>query len=337
MFPQSLYPYPTTSPLAPPSTSRSSSHLYTPRIVSTEIFNLSFDTGCYASESFDANNLEQMDVKKTFLYGDLEKLVYMLQLEGFIQPGQEHLVYKLKKSLYGLKQSPRLSLDDDSSFIFLLLYVDDMLIVVKSMVEVNKLKSLLSKEFDMKDLGATKKIIGMEIHRDRALGRLWLSQHNYVKRMLERFNMDNAKPVPYASAVGCLMYAMVCTRLVLAHAINYGITFSKQQSDPSVKGYVDADYAGDLDERRSTIVRPQRNHYDLCVWSRSWVFNKVEFNYILTMSAIYLEKPSISSKDQTHRCEVSQDRELVSFSELFLEKVHTSENAADMLTKHITT
>ena len=62
------------------------------------------------------------------------------------------------------------SLDNDSSFIFLLLYVDDMLIVTKSMVKVNKLKSLLSKEFDMKDLGATKKILGMEIHRDRASG-----------------------------------------------------------------------------------------------------------------------------------------------------------------------
>ena len=47
--------------------------------------------------------LEQMDVKTTFLYGDLEELVYMVQLEGFIQPGQEHLVCKLKKSLYGLK------------------------------------------------------------------------------------------------------------------------------------------------------------------------------------------------------------------------------------------
>ena len=133
------------------------------------------------------------------------------------------------------------SLDDESSFIFLLLYVDDMLIAAKSMVEVNKLKSLLSKEFDMKDLGAAKKILGMEIHRDKASGRLWLSQHSYVKRMLERFKMDNAKPistplanhfrlstsqcpktddevndmskVPYASAVGWLMYAMVCTRL----------------------------------------------------------------------------------------------------------------------------
>ena len=115
-----------------------------------------------------------------------------------------------------------------------------MLIAAKSLVEVNKLKSLLSKEFDMKDLGAAKKILGMEIHRDKASGRLWLSQHSYVKRMLERFKMDNAKPistllanhfrlstsqcpktddevndmskVPYASAVGWLMYAMVCTR-----------------------------------------------------------------------------------------------------------------------------
>ena len=66
------------------------------------------------------------------------------------------------------------SLDDGSS-IFLLLYVDDMLIAIKSMSKVNKLKILLSREFDMKDLGAAKKILAMEIHRDRALGRLWLS------------------------------------------------------------------------------------------------------------------------------------------------------------------
>ncbi|RVW31007.1 Retrovirus-related Pol polyprotein from transposon TNT 1-94 [Vitis vinifera] len=140
------------------------------------------------------------------------------------------------------------------------------------MVEVNKLKSLLSKGFDMKDLGAAKKILGMEIHRDRASGRLWLSQYSYVKRVLERFNMNDAKlvntplenhfklftnqcpktddevkdmsKVPYASAVGCLMYAMVCTRPDLAHAVSV--------SDPSVREYVDANHAGDLDDKRST-------------------------------------------------------------------------------------
>nr|CAN77254.1 hypothetical protein VITISV_020398 [Vitis vinifera] len=48
-----------------------------------------------------------MDVKTTFLRGDLEELVYMVKPERFIQPGQEHLVCKLRKSLYELKQSPK--------------------------------------------------------------------------------------------------------------------------------------------------------------------------------------------------------------------------------------
>jgi hypothetical protein len=84
---------------------------------------------------------------------------------------------------------------DDGSFIFLLLYVDDMLITTKSIVEVNKLKVLLSREFDMKDLGTAKKILGMEICRDRDTKKLWLSQANYVKKVLERFSMENAKPM----------------------------------------------------------------------------------------------------------------------------------------------
>jgi hypothetical protein len=135
------------------------------------------------------------------------------------------------------------SLDDDS-FIFLLLYVDDMLIAAKSIMKVNKLKVLLSRELDMKDLSAAKKILGMEILRDRDARRLWLSQAGYVKKVLERFSMENAKLVStplannfclftsqcpktveetedmskvlYAGAMGCLMYAMVCTRLDLA-------------------------------------------------------------------------------------------------------------------------
>jgi hypothetical protein len=130
----------------------------------------------------------------------------------------------------------------------MLLYVDDMLIAAKSIVKVNKLKILLSREFDMKDLSAIQKILGMEIRRDRDAKRLWLSQVDYVKKMLERFNVENAKPVSiplanhfhlstsqcpkkveetkdmskalYASAVGCLMYAMVCTRPYLAHVVN---------------------------------------------------------------------------------------------------------------------
>jgi hypothetical protein len=138
-------------------------------------------------------------VKTAFLHGDLEQ-IYMEQLEGLSQTRQEHLVCKLKKSLYGIKKSPRQwytrfdsymikigykrceydrcvywkSLDD-GSFIFLLLYMNDMFIAAKSIVKVNKLKVLLSREFDMKDLGTAKKILGMEIHKDRDAKRLWIS------------------------------------------------------------------------------------------------------------------------------------------------------------------
>ena len=97
----------------------------------------------------------------------------------------------LKKSLYGLKQSPRqwykrfdtFMIGNDNhrseydncvyhkelfygSFIYLLLYVDDMLIDCKNMSKINRLKTQLQREFEMKNLGAGKKILGMEIHRD---------------------------------------------------------------------------------------------------------------------------------------------------------------------------
>ena len=83
----------------------------------------------------------------------------------------------------------------DSNFIILLLYVDDMLIVGQDMSKISKLKSELSKSFAMKDLDPAKKILGIRIVRDRSLGLIWLSQENYIKKVLERFNMDKAKPV----------------------------------------------------------------------------------------------------------------------------------------------
>ena len=91
-------------------------------------------------------------------------------------------------------------LGDDSS-IYLLLYVDDMLIAAKNMSQILILKKQLSDEFEMKDLGAAKKILGMEIRRDRKAGTLYLSQKSYIEKVLERFGMKKAKPVttPLAS------------------------------------------------------------------------------------------------------------------------------------------
>ena len=123
----------------------------------------------------------------------------MDQPKGFIVPGKEDHVCKLKRSLYGLKQSPHqwykrfdffmmshgFKRSEFDSCVYIkfvdgppiyLLYVDDMLIAAKSKKEITKLKKLLSSEFEMKDLGAAKKILGMEITRDRNSGLLFLSQ-----------------------------------------------------------------------------------------------------------------------------------------------------------------
>ncbi|KAK3003348.1 hypothetical protein RJ639_019865 [Escallonia herrerae] len=76
-----------------------------------------------------------------------------------------------------------------------LLYVDDMLIAAKSMSDVNNLKEQLKREFEMKDLGAAKRILDMEIQRDRPAGILHLSQKKYIERVLQCFGMKNSKPV----------------------------------------------------------------------------------------------------------------------------------------------
>ena len=67
--------------------------------------------------------------------------------------------------------------------------MDDILILVNEISEVNKLKEKLSKEFEMKDLGAAKKIFGIEIQRNRRACKLYLSQSKYIEKVLKCFDM----------------------------------------------------------------------------------------------------------------------------------------------------
>ncbi|KAH9688524.1 Integrase catalytic domain-containing protein [Citrus sinensis] len=209
--------------------------------------------------------LVQLDVKTVFLHGDLEEEIYMTQPDGFKVAGKENWVCKMTKSLYGLKQSPSI-------------------ITSKSKYEIEKLKTQLNQEFKMKDLGEAKKILGMEICRDRTGGKISLSQKQYWKEVLQQFDAEREYilQVPYSNAVGSLMYAMVCTTPNISHAVSivsrYMHNPSKRQwqavkwilryiqktMDVSllferddtlgqgVIGYVDSDYVGDLDKRRST-------------------------------------------------------------------------------------
>uniref|UniRef100_A0A2N9GMG5 Integrase catalytic domain-containing protein n=1 Tax=Fagus sylvatica TaxID=28930 RepID=A0A2N9GMG5_FAGSY len=347
--------------------------------------------------------LEQLDVKTAFLHGNLEEEIFMEQPEGFKQPGTENLVCRLKKSLYGLKQSPRQWYKRFDSY----------------MIQIGYTRC----EYDC---CVYVRILEDGTERTR---KLWLSQKNYIRKVLEKFSMLDAKPVstplanhfrlsgsqcpkneeeienmskvPYASAVGCLMYAMVCTRPDLAHAVStvsrymanpgrehwnavkwifrylkgtaeHGILFSRQPGTNSVVGYVDADYAGEVDDRRSTtgyvftlsggpicwkstlqsIVAMSTTEAEYmavaeaakeALWLKGLV-KELGLNqggvqmHCDSQSAIYLAKNQVYHARTKHiDVRFHKIRELIVTGDIVLEKVHTSENAADMLTKPVTT
>nr|GEX70023.1 retrovirus-related Pol polyprotein from transposon TNT 1-94 [Tanacetum cinerariifolium] len=133
--------------------------------------------------------LEQLDVKTAFLHGHLEEEIYVEQPEGFKVPGKEDHVCILKKLLYDLKQSHRQWYKMFDSFMIGHGYD-------RCGYDEYGVKDQLSNEFDTKDLGAAKRILGMEIQRDRKIGKLTLSQTDYISKVLKKFKMSSCKPVP---------------------------------------------------------------------------------------------------------------------------------------------
>ena len=123
-----------------------------------------------------------------------------------------------------------------------------MLLISESKSKIDELKSILNSKFDMKDLGGAKKILGISITKNRNNSTMKLSQFPYIQKVISKFSMENAKEanvplgghyklsadqspvtnqeredmmgVPYANAVGSVMYMMLCTRPDLAHSIS---------------------------------------------------------------------------------------------------------------------
>ncbi|KAL9253059.1 Retrovirus-related Pol polyprotein from transposon TNT 1-94-like protein [Drosera capensis] len=159
-----------------------------------------------------------MDVKTAFLNGDIEETIYMQQPENFVSGDPKKMVCKLKKSIYGLKQASRQwyhkfnnvitsfgfepNIADDciyhkfsrSKHIFLVLYVDDILLASNDIGLLHETKRFLSKKFEMKDLDNASFVLGIQIHRDRLKGVLGLSQKGYIDKVLKRYGMQDCKP-----------------------------------------------------------------------------------------------------------------------------------------------
>ncbi|RVX22605.1 Retrovirus-related Pol polyprotein from transposon TNT 1-94 [Vitis vinifera] len=162
--------------------------------------------------------LYQLDIKNAFLHGDLAEEVYMEQPPGFVAQGESGLVCRLRRSLYGLKQSPRTwfnrfssvvqefgmlrSTADHSVFyhhnslgqcIYLVVYVDDIVITGSDQDDIQKLKQHLFTHFQTKDLGKLKYFLGIEIAQSSS--GVVLSQRKYALDILEETGMLDCKPI----------------------------------------------------------------------------------------------------------------------------------------------
>ena len=274
----------------------------------------------------------QMDVKTAFLNGHLSEDVYMVQPEGFVDPKYPNRVCKLNKSIYGLKQASRswnLRFDEKikefgfiknedepcvyrkasgSTISFLILYVDDILIIGNNIPMLEEIKHWLGSCFAMKDLGEVAYILGIKIYRDRSKRLLGLSQSTYIDKVMARFSMENSKKggvpiakgtvlnksqspatdietkhmqaIPYASAIGSIMYAMLCTRPDVSYALSMTsrfqqspgvahwtavknilrylkrtkdmfLVFGGMEEELTVRCYTDASFQSDRDDSRS--------------------------------------------------------------------------------------
>ncbi|KAK8600822.1 hypothetical protein V6N12_050670 [Hibiscus sabdariffa] len=262
-----------------------------------------------AVAAFHDYEIWQMDVKTAFLNGKLEEDVYMTQPEGFVTPEDARKVCKLQRSIYGLKQASRswnLRFNDaiqEFGFIrnedepcvykkfsgsivsFLVLYVDDILIIGNDIPTLQSIKTWLSSCFSMKDLGEAAYILGVKIYRDRSRRLLGLSQSTYIDKVLKRFSMEESKrgflpmrhgislskemcpstpqerermsQIPYASAIGSIMYAMICHWTAVKNILKY-LRRTKDVflvygggEELRIKGYTDASFQTDKDDSRS--------------------------------------------------------------------------------------
>ena len=209
--------------------------------------------------------LHQLDITAAFLNGHLEEEVFMRQPEGFVVEGKEHLVCRLKQSLYGLKQSPSCrcwnytldahlksmgyvqstsdpciytSSEGETSIIGV--YVDDFVIAAESPEKIEEVKVALAEKFDAKDLGKLRYFLGVQVMQDN--GTVWMGQPTFTEAILQKYGMDEAKPVktPVSvnaklkssedselvdqnlnqSAVGSLLYLAMRTRPDIAFAVS---------------------------------------------------------------------------------------------------------------------
>ncbi|KAK1684410.1 hypothetical protein QYE76_045258, partial [Lolium multiflorum] len=204
----------------------------------------------------------QMDVKTAFLNGDIEEELYMVQPKGFVDPKNADKVCKLQRSIYGLKQASRswnrhfdkvikdfgfiqchgeaciYKKVSGSSVAFLILYVDNILLIGNDIELLSSVKGYLNNSFSMKDLGEASYILGIKIYRDRSRRLIGLSQSTYLDKILKKFRMDEiswasskrtvakSSTIEYIAARGFIRSALAKLRRVLHRHRHHAVVLS---------------------------------------------------------------------------------------------------------------
>ncbi|UYV85026.1 hypothetical protein LAZ67_X004329 [Cordylochernes scorpioides] len=162
--------------------------------------------------------IDQFDVKSANLHGTLNETIYMEQPECFKKPGEENLFCKLKKSIYGLKQSGRCwnkflnkqlheigfqrnpidpsiyEVELEEGRIILSIYVDDIFAISENQAARNKCRELLNSSFEVKYLGPISHMLGVSFKKSED-GSMTLYQSNYIEELLQRFRLQDAKGI----------------------------------------------------------------------------------------------------------------------------------------------
>lgn len=268
--------------------------------------------------------VHHMDVQTAFLNGNLKEEIYMEVPEGFAC--NKNQVCKLNKALYGLKQAARcwyemldqalrdkgfvssavdpciyiLDRGDVNKNVYIVLYVDDLILITACIKLMNEIKRYLMNRFKMVDLKEIKLFLGIRVTREN--DKFCLDQSSYIRTVLKKFNMEDCNPIstpleskldylalnsdehydaPCRNLIGCIMYIMVCTRPDLCIAVNIlsrytsknnkvlwqylkrvlrylkgsvdlKLTYIRGSFNDILVGYVDSDWAGDENDRKST-------------------------------------------------------------------------------------
>ncbi|GJX90679.1 retrovirus-related pol polyprotein from transposon TNT 1-94 [Tanacetum coccineum] len=144
----------------------------------------------------------QMDVKTAFLNGELHEVVYVSQLEGFVDPDKPNHVYRLKKALYGLKQAPRAWYDMSSSFLLsqefanillVQIYVDDIIFASTKPAMCDEFSKIMTSKFKMSVMGQMTFFLGLQISQSPR--GIFINQSNYALEIIKKYGMLSSDPV----------------------------------------------------------------------------------------------------------------------------------------------